>query len=163
MTAIELKMSLLQEVMSLEDEQLIKKALDSVRRMKMAAFGKATPVEKPADDYAEPTKEEILAGLRNALQDVKDLRELSALGKSLSENPDQGTSLGKGVRKVRMAIVSKGKGKSHGARVITYTEAIVCADNEGTVILLTIYDKADRDSISAAEIDELLRSLRWEL
>ena len=45
MTAIELKMSLLQEVMSLEDEQLIKKALDSVRRMKMAAFGKATPVE----------------------------------------------------------------------------------------------------------------------
>lgn len=28
MTAIELKMSLLQEVMSLEDEQLIKKALD---------------------------------------------------------------------------------------------------------------------------------------
>lgn len=79
--------------------------------------------------------------------------DLSALGKSLSENPDQGTSLGKGVRKVRMAIASKGKGKSHGARVITYTEAIVCADNEGTVILLTIYDKADRDSISAAEID----------
>ena len=65
--------------------------------------------------------------------------DLSALGKSLSENPDQGTSLGKGVRKVRMAIASKGKGKSHGARVITYTEAIVCADNEGTVILLTIY------------------------
>ena len=85
--------------------------------------------------------------------------DLSALGKSLSENPDQGTSLGK----VRMAIASKGKGKSHGARVITCTEAIVCADNEGTVILLTIYDKADRDSISAAEIDELLRSLRWEL
>lgn len=78
--------------------------------------------------------------------------DLSALGKSLSENPDQGTSLGKGVRKVRMAIASKGK-----------AEAIVCADNEGTVILLTIYDKADRDSISAAEIDELLRSLRWEL
>ena len=71
MTAIELKMSLLQEVMSLEDEQLIKKALDSVRRMKMAAFGKATP---------EPTKEEILAGLRNALQDVKDLREGKDVG-----------------------------------------------------------------------------------
>ena len=73
MTAIELKMSLLQEVMSLEDEQLIKKALDSVRHMKMAAFGKA-------DDYAEPTKEEILAVLRNALQDVKDLREGKDVG-----------------------------------------------------------------------------------
>ncbi len=67
MTAIELKMSLLQEVMSLEDEKLIKKALNSVRRMKMAAFGKATPVE-------------ILAGLRNALQDVKDLREGKDVG-----------------------------------------------------------------------------------
>ena len=39
MTAIELKMSLLQEVMSLEDEQLIKKALDSVRRW--------LPLERP--------------------------------------------------------------------------------------------------------------------
>ena len=76
MTAIELKMSLLQEVMSLEDEKLIKKALNSVRRMKMAAFGTATPVEKSADDYGEPTKE----GLRNALQDVKDLREGKDVG-----------------------------------------------------------------------------------
>lgn len=38
------------------------------------------PVEKPADDYVEPTKEEILAGLRNALQDVKDLREGKDVG-----------------------------------------------------------------------------------
>ena len=33
--------------------------------------------------------------------------DLSALGKSLSENPDQGTSLGKGVRKVRMVFSSR--------------------------------------------------------
>ena len=65
--------------------------------------------------------------------------------------------------KADLSALGKSLRKSHGARVITYTEAIVCADNEGTVILLTIYDKADRDSISAAEIDELLRSLRWEL
>ena len=90
-------------------------------------------------------------------QDVEELID------ELEDSPLLGVDLGRGVRKVRMAIASKGKGKSHGARVITYTEAIVCADNEGTVILLTIYDKADRDSISAAEIDELLRSLRWEL
>ena len=56
MTAIELKMSLLQEVMSLEDEQLIKKALDSVRRMKMAAFGKATPVAVSYTHLTLPTK-----------------------------------------------------------------------------------------------------------
>ena len=38
---------------------------------------------------------------------------------SLKENPYQGDDLGNGVRKVRMAIASKGKGKSGGARVIT--------------------------------------------
>ena len=32
-----------------------------------------------------------------------------------------GTDLGRGVRKIRMAIGSKGKGKSGGARVLTLT------------------------------------------
>ena len=40
---------------------------------------------------------------------------------SLTENPFQGADLGQGLRKVRMAIASKGKGKSGGARVITIT------------------------------------------
>ena len=40
--------------------------------------------------------------------------DLSALGKSLSENPDQGTSLSKGVRKVRMAIASREKERDMG-------------------------------------------------
>ena len=50
---------------------------------------------------------------RSLKSDIKDLKD------SLVINPYQGTSLGKGVRKVRMAIASKGKGKSGGARVIT--------------------------------------------
>ena len=85
--------------------------------------------------------------------------EIAELGKVLSDSPLVGVSLGRGVRKVRLAIASKGKGKSHGARVITYTEAIICADEEGVVTLLTIYDKADRDSISSEEIAALLDSL----
>ena len=40
--------------------------------------------------------------------------------KELHENPFQGSDLGSGTRKVRMAIASKGKGKSGGARVITF-------------------------------------------
>lgn len=40
---------------------------------------------------------------------------------SLEKNPFQGTSLGMGVHKTRMAIASKGKGKSGGARVLTYS------------------------------------------
>ena len=55
-----------------------------------------------------------------------------------------------------MAITAKGKGKSHGARVITYTEAFVSID-EGVLRLLYIYDKAERDSISDKEIEELLK------
>ena len=39
---------------------------------------------------------------------------------SLEKNPFQGTFLGMGVYKTRMAIASKGKGKSGGARVLTY-------------------------------------------
>ena len=42
-----------------------------------------------------------------------------------------------------------------GARVITYT--VVMAMDETTINLLYIYDKADRDSVSATEIEELLR------
>lgn len=85
--------------------------------------------------------------------------DIAELIDELEESPLLGVDLGRGVRKVRMAITSKGKGKSHGARVITYTEAIVNVDEEGVVNLLTIYDKADRDSISPAEIAALLALL----
>lgn len=56
----------------------------------------------------------------------------------LEKNPFQGSELGKGLRKIRMAITSKGKGKSGGARVITVT-AIVSVD-ETNVTLHTVYD-----------------------
>lgn len=36
------------------------------------------------------------------------------------ENPLVGDDLGSGVRKVRMSIESKGKGKSGGARILTF-------------------------------------------
>lgn len=63
-------------------------------------------------------------------------------------------TLGGGLRKIRMAITSKGKGKSGGARVITFT--VVVAVEESEINLLYIYDKAD-SSISKKEIEELLR------
>lgn len=71
----------------------------------------------------------------------------------LTNNPFAGHDLGNGIRKVRMAIRSKGKGKSGGARVITY---IVDEKAETiTVNLLTIYDKSEIDSVS----DSFIRSL----
>ena len=73
----------------------------------------------------------------------------------LEANPRLGTDLGGGLRKIRMAITSKGKGKSGGARAISFT--VVVAVEESEINLLYIYDKAERSSISKKEIEELLR------
>lgn len=83
-----------------------------------------------------------------------DLRELV---KELMQNPTVGADLGNGVRKVRMAIGDKGKGKSHGARVITYTTII--SVEEGIITLLAIYDKAEQNTITEKEISLLLKEI----
>jgi len=77
--------------------------------------------------------------------------DFKVLMDSLKEEPNQGQPLGKDCYKIRMAITSKGKGKSGGSRVITCVK--VLADS---VFLLSIYDKGDKESISDKKIDELL-------
>lgn len=72
----------------------------------------------------------------------------------LKQNPAIGTDLGRGLRKVRMRISSKGKGKNGGARVITFT--VIASVDETTINLLYIYDKSERENISPKEIDALL-------
>ena len=46
-------------------------------------------------------------------------KELLELVQELKENPERGTAIGKNCFKIRIAIASKGKGKSGGARIIT--------------------------------------------
>lgn len=75
---------------------------------------------------------------------------------SLRETPMQGTDLGKNLRKVCMAISAKGKGKSGGARVITYTVLVEQSPTE--LLLLTIYDKSDKENITDSELIEIMRS-----
>lgn len=72
--------------------------------------------------------------------------------KSLKTDPGQGTSLGNNCYKVRMAIASKGKGKSRGARVITHYKVI-----ESAVYLLSIYDKSQHEDIPDKYIIDLLK------
>jgi len=67
--------------------------------------------------------------------------------KELSDEPLQGTDLGGGTRKVRMAIASKGKGKSGGARIITFN-VIQHEDNFIEITLLTIYDKGEISNVT---------------
>ncbi|MBW1619900.1 type II toxin-antitoxin system RelE/ParE family toxin, partial [Empedobacter falsenii] len=57
--------------------------------------------------------------------------------------------------KIRLAIKSKGKGKSGGARVITH----LFIENE-TIYLLSLYDKSEQDSISDKEIKALLKLIK---
>ena len=66
---------------------------------------------------------------------------------SLEKNPTQGISLGDNFYKIRMAISSKGKGKSAGARIIT------CVFVKDEIIyLVSIYVKSEKESIPDAEI-----------
>lgn len=80
--------------------------------------------------------------------------DLETLQSDLKENPFLGVSLGGGVRKVRMAISSKGKGKSGGARVLTLT---ILVTGDADVTLLTIYDKDEISNVSDEYIMELVR------
>ncbi|MEZ4776412.1 MAG: type II toxin-antitoxin system RelE/ParE family toxin [Bacteroidia bacterium] len=79
--------------------------------------------------------------------------ELKVLGEELSQNPLQGTPLGNDVYKIRMAIASKGKGKSGGARVISFVKII-----QTTVVLISIYNKGEKETISDQEIQLLLKN-----
>ena len=70
----------------------------------------------------------------------------------LSHDPTTGTAIGKGCYKVRLSIGSKGKGKSGGARVITYVRVV-----NKLVVLLTIYDKSEKENITEKERDHLIK------
>jgi len=83
--------------------------------------------------------------------------ELMELFEELSENPYLGTSLGDNRYKVRIAVKSKGKGKSGGIRVITY---LITENKE--IYTIDIYDKSERDSVSDKELDSLIEKLKEE-
>lgn len=73
--------------------------------------------------------------------------ELQELADSLSQEPTQGDAVSNNCYKIRLAIKSKGKGKSGGARVITCVIAV-----REVVVLLSIYDKSEQETITDTEI-----------
>jgi mRNA-degrading endonuclease RelE of RelBE toxin-antitoxin system len=80
--------------------------------------------------------------------------ELLKLINELKEEPDKGTFIGHNCYKIRLAIASKGKGKSGGSRVISH---LLFKDN--TVYLLAIYDKSDVENLTDNEVFELLKMI----
>jgi len=81
--------------------------------------------------------------------------ELTELNEILSTDPTIGTPLGNDTYKIRVAIRSKGKGKSGGARIITY---VIMENKE--VYLLTIYDKSEFDTIDDSVLTKLVKDLK---
>lgn len=80
--------------------------------------------------------------------------ELTSLIHELKQNPNQGISIGHNCYKIRIALASKGKGKSGGARVITN---FVITDE--TIYLLAIYDKSEKENLNDNELKELLKNI----
>ncbi len=80
--------------------------------------------------------------------------DLKRLLDSLSEYPTQGINLGHNLFKIRMAISSKGKGKSGDARVITY---LVTDDKE--IYLVYIYDKSQLENLTKDQLLQILEKV----
>ncbi len=80
--------------------------------------------------------------------------DLRTLFEDLLVAPTQGIPLGKDCYKIRMAVASKGKGKSGGARVFTCVKIV-----HTTIYLLTIIDKSEADNITDAELLKLLSKI----
>ena len=78
--------------------------------------------------------------------------EFAELIEILEQEPEQGNYIGNNCYKIRIAISSKGKGKSGGARVIT--NFVI---SEETVFLISIYDKSEKENLTDKELRELLK------
>ncbi len=102
-----------------------------------------------------PRFEKSAKGLSKRYRSLKN--DLNDFILSLESNPFQGDELSPGIRKIRIAITSKGRGKSGGGRVITYT--LITAEQAGKVYLVDLYDKADYSTVNVSILQEILKSL----
>lgn len=106
-------------------------------------------------DYKIIARKTFIKGIKQLSKRYASITDdYERLLNKLENTPQLGTSLGGGLRKIRMSITSKGRGKSDGARVITFT--VIISVNEAKINLIAIYDKADRCNISKEEIEILL-------
>ncbi len=78
--------------------------------------------------------------------------ELEELFAELEENPTLGIPLGNDIYKIRLAIASKNKGKSGGARILSFVKV-----TETTVLLFSIYSKGETDNLTDNQIKELIK------
>ena len=89
--------------------------------------------------------------------------EIEDLGNELIKDPRMGTPLGKSLYKLRIAVKSKGRGKSGGLRLITRVVEVQLhlVENpvQTNIYLLTIYDKSEQSDISEKRLREIVDSI----
>lgn len=83
--------------------------------------------------------------------------DYNAFLNELEQNPFGGDPLGHNTYKYRMAIAAKGKGKSGGARVITYN--LQQTSDDILITLMSIYDKSEIDNVSDAYLRQLVQNV----
>ena len=102
-----------------------------------------------------PTFEKSYKRLKKKYYSLKE--DLEEFKKEYNDNPNIGDDLGRGFRKIRIAIKSKNKGKRGGARIITYD---VCVKTEDKVVILVeIYDKSEITTLLDNEYEKALKEL----
>jgi len=103
------------------------------------------------------TTDNFRRGAKRLIKKYTSLKnDLLELYEQLFLNHRIGTPLGLNCYKIRLAIKSKGKGKSGGARIITH---LLIKPEAETVYLMAIYDKSEFDSISEADLKRLIKEI----
>lgn len=105
--------------------------------------------------YFDAEAKRLAKRYRSFIDDLQDFRQ------SLLGNPYQGAELSPGIRKIRLTIDSKSRGKSGGARVITFTYLV--DETDGKIILILIYDKADASNIKMNVVRKILKDIGLDL
>ena len=111
--------------------------------------------EIQTSSYFDAEAKRLAKRHRSFIDDLQDFQ------KSILANPFQGTELSPGIRKIHLTIDSKGRGKSGGARVITFTYLV--DEKDGVVILLLLYDKADASSIKMNVVRKIIKDIGLDL
>ena len=89
---------------------------------------------------------------------LKKYHSLSTDLKHFIENLSEAkpVNMGGSIFKYRLSVESKNKGKSGGFRIVSFE--ILVNESEKDITLITLYDKSEQDSISKAEILEILKT-----
>lgn len=103
------------------------------------------------DIIPTPDFKKIFKKLYKKYPSIKD--DLAELIQKLEDDYQIGIPLGNNLFKIRMAIESKNKGKSAGARVIYF---LLSQDNE--IYLIHIFDKGQFENIPKTILLELLKN-----